>query len=153
MIKHHFLFRICGGLLLSMLVVLRLTSWGRRWREAVTGSGGRRCATAVTAAGLPVRFHGTGCFRTCQDKDSSIKATGRQKQAGRFVSWTVPQTSSRLLLNTHNKTAERQTKRVIGSKTHKRLKERFLIRRNRTKRANFRCNPLFQATYNTTENS
>ena len=33
------------------------------------------------------------------------------------------------------------------SKTHKRLKERFLIRRNRTKRANFRGNPLFQATY------
>ena len=39
------------------------------------------------------------------------------------------------------------------SKTHKRLKERFLIRRNRTKHANFRCNHLFQATYNTTENS
>ena len=40
------------------------------------------------------------------------------------------------------------------SKTHKRLKERFLIRRNRTKRANFPGNPLFQATYNnTTENS
>ena len=36
----------------------------------------------------------------------------------------------------------------------KRLKERFLIRRNRTKRANFRGSPLFQATYNnTTENS
>ena len=29
------------------------------------------------------------------------------------------------------------------SKTHKRLKERFLLRRNRTKRANFRGNPLF----------
>ena len=29
------------------------------------------------------------------------------------------------------------------SKTHKRLKERFLIRRNRTKRANFRCNHLW----------
>ena len=39
------------------------------------------------------------------------------------------------------------------SKTHKRLKERFLIIRNRTKRANFRCNHLFQATHNTTENS
>ena len=40
------------------------------------------------------------------------------------------------------------------SKTHKRLKECFLIRRNRTKRANFRGNLLFQATYNnTTENS
>ena len=34
------------------------------------------------------------------------------------------------------------------SKTHKRLKERFLIRRNRTKRANFRGCPLCQATYN-----
>ena len=33
------------------------------------------------------------------------------------------------------------------SKTHKKLKERFLIGRNRTKRANFRGNPLFQATY------
>ena len=39
------------------------------------------------------------------------------------------------------------------SKTHKRLKERFLIRGNRTKCANFRCNHLFRGTYNTTENS
>ena len=40
------------------------------------------------------------------------------------------------------------------SETHKRLKEHFLIRRNRTKRANFRGKPLFQATYNkTTEKS
>ena len=40
------------------------------------------------------------------------------------------------------------------SKTHERLKERFLIRQNRTKRANFRGKPLFQATYNNaTENS
>ena len=29
------------------------------------------------------------------------------------------------------------------SKTHKRLKEHFLIRQNRTKRANFRGNPFF----------
>ena len=34
------------------------------------------------------------------------------------------------------------------SKTHKRLQERFLIQRNRTKRANFRGKPLFRATYN-----
>ena len=33
-------------------------------------------------------------------------------------------------------------------KTRKRLKERFLIRRNRTKRAHFWGKPLFQATYN-----
>ena len=33
-------------------------------------------------------------------------------------------------------------------KTHKRLKEHFLMRRNRTKRANFGRSPLFQATYN-----
>ena len=33
-------------------------------------------------------------------------------------------------------------------KTYKRLKERFLIGRNRTKRANFRGGPLFQATCN-----
>ena len=40
------------------------------------------------------------------------------------------------------------------TQAHKRLKERFLIRRNRTKRADFRGIPLFQATYNnTTENS
>ena len=32
--------------------------------------------------------------------------------------------------------------------TCKRLKERFLIGSNRTKRANFRGSPLFQATYN-----
>ena len=41
----------------------------------------------------------------------------------------------------------------ISSKTHKRLKECFLIKLNRTKCANFRGNPLFQAIYNTTENS
>ena len=34
------------------------------------------------------------------------------------------------------------------SKTHKRLKERFLVRRKRTKRANFRGGPPFQARYN-----
>ena len=34
--------------------------------------------------------------------------------------------------------------------TRKGLKERFLIRRNGTKRANFRGSPLFQATYKTT---
>ena len=39
------------------------------------------------------------------------------------------------------------------SKTHKRLKECFLIGQNWTKRANFWCNHLFQATYDTTENS
>ena len=33
-------------------------------------------------------------------------------------------------------------------KTHKRLKERFAIGRNRPKRANFRGSPLFQATGN-----
>ena len=33
------------------------------------------------------------------------------------------------------------------TKTHKRLKERFLIRRNRAKLAKFRGIPLFQATY------
>ena len=37
---------------------------------------------------------------------------------------------------------------VFMGTTHKKLKERFLMRRNRTKRANFRCNHLFQATYN-----
>ena len=36
---------------------------------------------------------------------------------------------------------------IFRSKTHKRLKERFLIGRNRTKRAHFRGSPLFQATY------
>ena len=35
------------------------------------------------------------------------------------------------------------------SKTHKRLKERFLTGRNRSKRANVRGSPLFQATFNT----
>ena len=34
------------------------------------------------------------------------------------------------------------------SKTNKRLKERFLIEQNRTKRAIFRGRPLLQATYN-----
>ena len=35
-----------------------------------------------------------------------------------------------------------------SSKTHKRLREHFLIRQNRTKHANFQGKPLFQATYN-----
>ena len=48
---------------------------------------------------------------------------------------------------------EATNKNETGSKTHKRLKERFLIRRIKTKRANFRGNPLFQATYNTKEKS
>ena len=34
------------------------------------------------------------------------------------------------------------------SKTHKRLKERFLVGPNRTKRANFRGSPLYHAMYN-----
>ena len=37
---------------------------------------------------------------------------------------------------------------MLRSKTHKRLKERFLIGRHRTKRAIFRGSPLFQTTYN-----
>ena len=37
--------------------------------------------------------------------------------------------------------------------THKRLKECFLIGRKRTKRANFRGSPLFQATYNVKTNN
>ena len=36
----------------------------------------------------------------------------------------------------------------IRSKTRNRLKERFLIGRNRTKRAKFRGSPLFRATHN-----
>ena len=36
---------------------------------------------------------------------------------------------------------------VQRSKTNKRLKERFLIGQNGTKRANFRGSALFQATY------
>ena len=36
-----------------------------------------------------------------------------------------------------------------GSKTHTRLKKRFLTGRNRTKRASFQGSPLFQATYDT----
>ena len=35
-----------------------------------------------------------------------------------------------------------------SSKTHKRLKERFLIGQNKTKRAHFWRSPLFRATYN-----
>ena len=35
----------------------------------------------------------------------------------------------------------------MGSKTHKRLKERLLIGRNRTQRAHFRESPIFQTTY------
>ena len=41
-----------------------------------------------------------------------------------------------------------QAEYVLWSKTHKRLKELFLIGRNRIKRANFRGIPIFQATYN-----
>ena len=37
---------------------------------------------------------------------------------------------------------------INRSKTHKRLKKRFLIGRNRTKHAHFRGSPFFQAMYN-----
>ena len=37
---------------------------------------------------------------------------------------------------------------VLGAKTHKRFKERFVIGRKRTRRANFWGSPLFQDTYN-----
>ena len=49
--------------------------------------------------------------------------------------------------------ADFAVRNTIRSKTHKRLKEHFLTRQNRTKRTNFRGNPLFQATHITTENS
>ena len=39
---------------------------------------------------------------------------------------------------------------TIWSKTHKRLKERFLIGQNSTKHANIQESPLFQATYKKT---
>ena len=52
-----------------------------------------------------------------------------------------------------SQTSPASQRKEYRSKTHKRLKERFLIRRNRTKRANFWCNNLFRATYNTTENT
>ena len=39
-------------------------------------------------------------------------------------------------------------KKKKKSKIDKRLKQSFLFRRNRTKRANFRGSPLFQSTYN-----
>ena len=38
-------------------------------------------------------------------------------------------------------------KKISRSKTHKRLKEHFLIGRNRTKHANFQQSPLFQDMY------
>ena len=44
----------------------------------------------------------------------------------------------------------KKKKKKKNSETHKRLKERFLIRRNKTKRANFRASPLFEATYKST---
>ena len=42
---------------------------------------------------------------------------------------------------------QQQQQKQTNKQTNKRLKERFLIGRNRTKRANFRGSPLFQATY------
>ena len=56
-------------------------------------------------------------------------------------------------MKNHTKLKQVGFRAYLGHKTHKRLKERFLIIRNRTKHANFRCNHLFQATYSTTENS
>ena len=52
------------------------------------------------------------------------------------------------------KKKKKKRRKKKRSKTHMRLIARFLIRRNRSKRAHFRGKPLFQATYNnTTENS
>ena len=51
------------------------------------------------------------------------------------------------------KKSETELTASVLKKDPKRLKERFLIRRKRTRRANLRGKPLFQATYNsTTEN-
>ena len=54
--------------------------------------------------------------------------------------------------STSKKSETELTARVLEeekrTKARKRLKERFLTGRNRTKRANFRGKPLFQATYN-----
>ena len=56
--------------------------------------------------------------------------------------------------NNNNKSETELTASVLKQKeqerpkTHKRSKERFLTGRNRTKRANFRGSPLFQATNN-----
>ena len=61
-----------------------------------------------------------------------------------FIVWLLPRSAGQRMMIVIEESR---------SKTHKKLKERFLIRRNRTKHANFRCNHLFQVTYNTTENS
>ena len=52
--------------------------------------------------------------------------------------------------NNNKKTETELTASVLKkrSKTHTKLKERFLIGRNSTKRANFRGSPLFEATNN-----
>ena len=65
------------------------------------------------------------------------------------------QRSQRAVILKKKKSETELTASVLkkDKKTHKRLKERFLIRRNRTKRANIWGNPLFLARYNTTENS
>ena len=70
----------------------------------------------------------------------------------------VTETASEILGKHHQKKKSWITAEILElcnkrSKTHKKLKERVLIRRNRTKHANFRCNHLFRATYNITENS
>ena len=65
--------------------------------------------------------------------------------------WNLYEHGNRTSLwNLYEKSETELTASVLKkrSKTHKRLKERFLVRQNRTKRANFRCNHLFQATYN-----
>ena len=58
-----------------------------------------------------------------------------------------------LLFSTEKKKKKSETELTASalkkrSKTHKSLRERFLIGRNKTKRALFRGSPLFKATYN-----
>ena len=97
----------------------------------------------VWKKGFQVAFERVRCggFHTEKQEDCSRWRGQRQKTAQElvvdsFCAWDWKQSA------------------IKADPKHTRdLKKCFLIRRNRTKCANFRCNHLFQATYNTTENS
>ena len=81
-----------------------------------------------------------GQIKQLHRKENSVKQATRDRGPG-GTGYNRGKGHTRVRVNTPH-----------GSPKHKRLKERFLLGRNRTKRAHFRGSPLFQSAYNIKQN-
>ena len=121
-----------------------------------TESAQRQCSKSKNSLNLSnKRYQCQNCCRShhliCKQSQSGPeikqKGEGNTFQTMQFKCWIVtsylPKCKSRIIpkKKKKKKSETKLTATVLKkrSKTHKRLKERFLIGRNRTKRANFRC--------------